>query len=128
MGFCYLIAATYKAHADRYPSQITAIHIFTPLTMPNITDAKCVLVIGATAGIGRALALAIRDLPQSPVVIVGGRRQERIDELTKNGENIEGVQIDVTAGREKLKEFVDSTIAKYPDVCGMFRSLKSGES
>ena len=92
--------------------------------MSNITDAKCVLVIGATAGIGRALALAIRDLPQKPHVIVGGRRQERIDELTNDGENIEGVQIDVTAGREKLKDFVDSTIAKYPDVREIVRPLK----
>lgn len=87
--------------------------------MPGITDAKCVLVIGATAGIGRALALAIRDLPSRPVVIVGGRRQERIDELSKNGERIEGVQIDVTWGRDKLKAFVEITVAKYPDVCVM---------
>ncbi|KAI0702528.1 hypothetical protein BC835DRAFT_1321137 [Cytidiella melzeri] len=83
---------------------------------PNITDAKCVLVIGATAGIGRALALAIHDLPSKPTVIVGGRRQERIDQLCKNGERIEGVQVDATSGREELKAFVSGTIAKYPQL------------
>lgn len=29
------------------------------MSRANINDAKCVLVVGATAGIGRALALAI---------------------------------------------------------------------
>lgn len=84
--------------------------------MPNIADAKCVLVIGATAGIGRALALAIRDLPSKPTVVVGGRRQERIDELCKEGDRIEGVQVDVMKGRDKLKAFVDETVTKYPEV------------
>lgn len=84
--------------------------------MPNITEAKCVLIIGATAGIGRALALAIHDLPTKPTVIVGGRRQERIDELTKSSERIKGVQIDVQSGRQVLKTFVADTISKYPDL------------
>ncbi len=84
--------------------------------MPNITEAKCVLIIGATAGIGRALALAIHDLPTKPTVIVGGRRQERIDELTKSSGRIKGVQIDVQSGRQVLKTFVSDIIANYPDV------------
>lgn len=49
--------------------------------MPGIEDAKCVLIIGATSGIGRALALAIHDLPTQPTVIVAGRRMERLEEL-----------------------------------------------
>lgn len=89
--------------------------------MPSITDAKCILVVGATAGIGRALALAIRDLPSKPTVIISGRRQERIDELCKDGERTEGVQIDMTGGRENLKAFVHDVVARYPQVSHPFK-------
>lgn len=88
----------------------------THITMPNITDAKCVLVIGATAGIGRALALAIHGLPSKPTVIVGGRRQERIDELCKEGERIQGVQVDVSGSRDTIEAFVADIVAQYPEV------------
>jgi NADP-dependent 3-hydroxy acid dehydrogenase YdfG len=85
--------------------------------MPSINDSKCVLVIGATAGIGRALALAIHKLPTNPVVIVAGRRQERLDELVKQGDGrIHGVQVDVTKPAEELKKYVDGIIAKFPNV------------
>jgi len=84
--------------------------------MPDITDATHVLILGATAGIGRALALAIHDLPSKPTVIVGGRRQERIDEICKQGDRIQGVQVDVTSEREFLKKFVNDTVAKYPEL------------
>lgn len=95
--------------------------------MPNIRDAKCVLVIGATAGLGRALALAIRDLPSKPTVIVGGRRQERIDALCKEGDRIKGVRVDVMSGREKLKVFVDDTVAKYPEVCTCVQYMRAAK-
>ena len=88
--------------------------------MPGINDSKCVLVIGATSGIGRALALTIHALPTQPTVIVGGRRKDRLEELVKKGQEIGGrldaVQIDVTASRETLKIFIDGMISKYPDV------------
>lgn len=83
---------------------------------PSIDDAKCVLVIGATAGIGRALALAIRDLPSKPTVIVAGRRQHRLDELSTGNDRVEGIQVDVTAGRPALKEFVETVVMKHPEV------------
>ena len=54
-----------------------------PTAMANITQAKCILVTGATSGIGRALALAIHDLESKPTVIAVGRRQDRLDELAK---------------------------------------------
>jgi len=82
----------------------------------NITEAKCVLVIGATAGIGRALALAIHNLPTEPTVIVAGRRQERIDELTKISDRIRGVQIDIACGRQALQTFVTDMIARFPSL------------
>lgn len=90
--------------------------------MPTIQDSKCVLVVGATAGIGRALALAIHDLPSKPTVIVSGRRQERLDELAKKSDRIHGVKIDIDANRETLVKTVDGVLQKYPEVCS-FRQL-----
>lgn len=83
----------------------------------TISDCKCVLVIGATAGLGRALALAIHDLPSKPTVIAAGRRQERLDELAKQGERIKTLKFDVNAGRDELKSVVQDVTQKYPDVC-----------
>lgn len=85
--------------------------------MPTIQDSKCVLVVGATAGIGRALALAIHDLPSKPTVIVSGRRQERLGELAKKSKRIHGVKIDIDADRETLVKTVDGVLQKYPEVC-----------
>ncbi|KAI0756661.1 NAD-P-binding protein [Daedaleopsis nitida] len=84
--------------------------------MTGIKDAKCVLVIGATAGIGRALALAIRDLESRPTVIAAGRRQERLDELSKKGDRIKTARVDINTTYDKLKEFVDDVVAKHPDL------------
>lgn len=82
----------------------------------NIQDAKCVLVVGATAGIGRALALAIHDLPSKPTVIISGRRQDRLDELAQKSERFRTVRVDVASGRESLKKYVDDLVLTYPDV------------
>lgn len=81
--------------------------------MPSINDSKCVLVTGATAGIGRALAHAISDLPSKPRVIATGRRQDRLEELRPK---METIQIDFDTDKETIKKFVDDTIFKYPDV------------
>jgi len=80
----------------------------------SIDNARCVLVIGATSGIGRALALAISELPSRPTVIAAGRRQDRLKEL--EGKKLETVQIDVAADAATLKKTVDSLVAKYPDL------------
>jgi short-subunit dehydrogenase involved in D-alanine esterification of teichoic acids len=82
--------------------------------MTSIKDSKCVLVTGATSGIGRALAQSIARLPGKPCVIAVGRRQERLDELAKEG--LETVQLDVEASYDALKEFADEIILKYPNV------------
>ncbi|THU94844.1 NAD(P)-binding protein [Dendrothele bispora CBS 962.96] len=82
--------------------------------MPSILDSKCILVTGATAGIGRALALEIAKLPSKPKVIGSGRRQDRLDQLSEAG--IEGMQLDVNADRETLKKFVDNLVNKNPDL------------
>ena len=84
--------------------------------MTGIKDAKCVLVIGATAGIGRALALAIHDLDSKPIVIVAGRRQERLDELAAKSDRIKTARVDINTSYDKLKQFVEDVLTKYPDV------------
>ncbi|KAI0080238.1 NAD(P)-binding protein [Panus rudis PR-1116 ss-1] len=86
------------------------------MSSPNISDSKCVLVLGATSGIGRALALAIHDLPSQPTVIVGGRRKERLEELASRSDRLYSVQIDITSDRESLKKFVEDLVTKYPDL------------
>ncbi len=84
---------------------------------PSLNDAKCALVIGATAGIGRALALAVYLLPHKPTVIVAGRRQERLDDLTqKDPERIKSVRIDTTFTKDVLKEFVEQMVTEDPQV------------
>ncbi|KAJ7706474.1 hypothetical protein B0H17DRAFT_631409 [Mycena rosella] len=80
----------------------------------SIDKAKCVLVIGATSGIGRALALAISELPSCPTVIAAGRRQDRLKEL--EAKNLETLELDVTTDLETLTETVDSLVAKYPQL------------
>ncbi|TFK61361.1 NAD(P)-binding protein [Pluteus cervinus] len=80
--------------------------------MPTIDDSKCILVIGATSGIGRALAQRIAKLPNKPQVIAVGRRQERLDELATEG--LETIQFDVDTDTESLKAFVERTVVAYP--------------
>ena len=98
--------------------------------MANINDSQCVLVIGATAGIGRSLALSILSLPSKPTVVVSGRRQDRLDELTRDHKHdgrLEGIQMDINTDRATLKKTVEAVVTKYPKVtlvCYSFRSLR----
>ena len=82
--------------------------------MPSIDDSKCVLVTGATSGIGRALALALAKLPSKPRVIAVGRRKDRLEELAKSG--FETVEFDMNTDSFGLKKFADSVMQKYPEV------------
>ncbi|KAH9898056.1 NAD-P-binding protein [Cubamyces lactineus] len=84
--------------------------------MPGIKDAKCVLALGATSGIGRALALAMHGLDTKPTVIVAGRRQDRLDELAKQGKRIKTTRVDINTGENELKEFVQRTISTFPEL------------
>ena len=84
--------------------------------MTSIIHARCVLVIGATSGIGRALALAIHDLDSKPTVIVVGRRQSRLDELSSLSATIKPIQFDVTSGRDALEQFATDVVANYLEV------------
>lgn len=84
--------------------------------MPGIDAFRCILVIGATAGIGRALALAIHDLPNKPTVIVAGRRQNRLDELAAKASNVRSVQLNIDVDRDTLVRLVNSVLHEYPEV------------
>ncbi|EGO03179.1 hypothetical protein SERLA73DRAFT_174621 [Serpula lacrymans var. lacrymans S7.3] len=87
--------------------------------MPSIHDCKCVLVVGATSGIGRALALSILALPTKPTVIVSGRRQERLYSLAQQhaGENrLKTLNMDVNADPASLKVTVKDIVGQYPNI------------
>lgn len=87
--------------------------------MPCISDSKCVLVVGATAGLGRSLALSILSLPSKPVVVISGRRTDRLDELTKehgHDGRLQGIQMDIDVDRLTLKQTVEDVLTKYPNV------------
>jgi len=82
--------------------------------MPGIETSKCILITGATAGIGRSLALALAKLPSQPQVIATGRRQDRLDELKIAGLEVFQLEFDTDMG--SLKKSVDSILEKYPQV------------
>ena len=82
--------------------------------MPSVDDSKCILVTGATSGIGRALALALAKLPSKSRVIAVGRRKNRLAELAKSG--LETIEFDMNTDSLGLKKFADSVVQKYPEV------------
>jgi NAD(P)-dependent dehydrogenase (short-subunit alcohol dehydrogenase family) len=89
--------------------------------MPSISNCKCVLVIGSTSGIGRALALAILGLPSKPTVVVCGRRKERLEELVAAHHatgRLKSVTLDVLSERNALKSSIEEIVNTYPNVCG----------
>ncbi|KAF5377419.1 hypothetical protein D9757_009713 [Collybiopsis confluens] len=81
---------------------------------PSIDSAKCVLVTGATSGIGRALALAIAALPSRPRVVGVGRRKDRLEGLKEAG--IEAEEFDIDTDRTSTQLFVETMVQKYPDI------------
>lgn len=93
--------------------------------MPSINDSKVVLVIGATAGIGKSLALAIHDLPTKPTVVIAGRREERLAQIIaeRNESRLHGLKVDVTASTDTLKAFVEDATKKFPEVSELYGSV-----
>jgi NADP-dependent 3-hydroxy acid dehydrogenase YdfG len=103
-----------------FPSEFKLLPQTHSSIMPSISDSKCILVVGSTAGIGRSLALAILDLPSQPTVIVCGRRKERLDELVASHNatgRLKSVTLDVLSERNALKSSIEDIINTYPDVC-----------
>jgi NAD(P)-dependent dehydrogenase (short-subunit alcohol dehydrogenase family) len=88
-------------------------------TMASINDSKCVLVVGATSGIGRSLALSILSLPSKPTVVVAGRRMERLHELCQehgHDGRLKCIQMDINADHPTLKTIVQDVTTEYPKV------------
>jgi len=73
-----------------------------------------VLVIGATSGIGEALAAKL--VENGTKVIVTGRRQEKLDEFVqKHGKDrAEAIQFDITQ-LDKIPEFAKNVMESHPD-------------
>lgn len=82
-----------------------------------------VLVLGATSGIGWALASKL--VKNGTSVIVTGRRQEKLDEfVSQHGKDkAEAVQFDITQ-LDKIPGFVKNIMESHPDIDSIF--LNSG--
>ncbi|RAK97374.1 oxidoreductase, short-chain dehydrogenase/reductase family [Aspergillus ibericus CBS 121593] len=80
---------------------------------------KHFLIIGATAGIGRALASRL--VQSGAKVTAVGRRKERLDEfVSEHGtDKANGVQFDI-GELDKIPEFAAEIIRQYPDIDSIF--------
>jgi NADPH:quinone reductase-like Zn-dependent oxidoreductase len=104
LGYFRLVAADASSFFKK-TQLLRSISIWQPkMTM---FPYKCVLVIGATSGIGRGLAEKI--IGNGGKVIAVGRRQENLDELVrKHGENrVSGIRFDIT-DLDGIPNFVDT--------------------
>lgn len=78
---------------------------------------KCVVVTGATTkGLGRALALALHDLPHKPKIIVTGRQQDKLDELASSSDRLYGKRLDQLASKEDLQRWVLRLLNEHQDI------------
>lgn len=84
---------------------------------------KKVLVIGATSGIGEALAAKM--VENGVKVIVVGRRKEKLDQFVEKygKDKAEAIQFDITH-LHKISKFAEQVMTSHPDVDSVF--LNSG--
>ncbi|KAF1940322.1 short-chain dehydrogenase/ reductase-like protein [Clathrospora elynae] len=82
-----------------------------------------VLVIGATSGIGQALAEKI--VQDGKHAIIVGRRQEKLDEFQKKhgSDKVDTIVFDITK-LDEIPKFVKDVTSKHPDLDSVF--LNSG--
>ena len=83
----------------------------TPHVRPISLSDNTVLITGGTSGIGRALAEAFHDLGNQ--VIVTGRRQALLDDVTRQRPGIAGFQLDVNDDAS-LARLADDIRSHFP--------------
>lgn len=76
-------------------------------------EGNTILITGATSGIGRGLAEAFHKLGNK--VIIAGRRQNLIDEITAANPGMEGLQLDVQDAAA-VSKFTENVAKKYPQL------------
>ena len=78
----------------------------------NITN-NTILVTGGTSGIGRALAETFH--ARGNKVIIAGRRQQLLDEITKQHPGMVGLPLDV-ADENSIKSFTSEVKSRFPEL------------
>ncbi len=78
----------------------------------NITG-NTILITGGTSGIGRALAEALH--AEENKVIIAGRRQQLLDEITQQNPGMTGLQLDVT-DENSIKSLAAEVRSKFPEL------------
>lgn len=79
---------------------------------------KCVLMVGATSGIG--LGMAEKLIHEGSKVIAVGRRKERVDDFVrKHGNKAGGIPYDISDS-QNLEKFVHTVTTTYPDLDCVF--------
>jgi short-subunit dehydrogenase involved in D-alanine esterification of teichoic acids len=79
---------------------------------------KCVLMVGATSGIG--LGMAEKLIREGSKVIAVGRRQDRIDDFVrKHGSKADGFAYDINDAHN-LNNFVQTITTKHSDLDCLF--------
>jgi uncharacterized oxidoreductase len=76
-------------------------------------SGNTIFIPGATSGIGLALAIALQD--KGNKVIVGGRRQQLLDQIEAEHPGIEAVRID-TADADSIQGVATEVLAQHPDL------------
>lgn len=76
-------------------------------------QGNTILITGGTSGIGRGLAEAFHKLGNK--VIIAGRRQALLDEITAANPGMEGIQLDVQ-DTAAVTRFAETVAKKYPDL------------
>jgi len=72
-----------------------------------------ILITGGASGIGRGLAEAFHD--KGNQVIISGRRQSALDEVTSQHPGMASVELDIT-DKASIKAFAAEALAKFPSV------------
>jgi uncharacterized oxidoreductase len=78
----------------------------------NVKD-NTILITGGASGIGRALAESFHRLGNQ--VIISGRRQQALDEVTAANPGMQSQQLDIGAPA-KIAAFANQIVARYPNL------------